>query len=373
MNDQQSLALIQHLHPISVHAFYTGDHDAGRRACERILSLGPSPDQERITRRNRTWYTQPAKELFGGASREIRVSPFLPGWSLFNPSIISDRSGFLVNVRSSNYRIVDGTYQMPPEDNGVIKTENILVRVNDDLTVESATPYLRPQYNQSGFQVDGYEDCRLFRRLDGHLMVSFTIRNMQGFDGACRIGTCSVNTEVPSMGPPIVLPSPFPGRHEKNWAPLGASEEWVYALWEEGQFATVKRSGDEWKIDLHGKSPMIARGFRGGTQFVRIDTNQYIGVIHEVAHDNDGRRTYEHRFVVIDLEDGRIARLRWTPPFYFMRHRGIEFAAGIAVGAPGQYSRRVIVSFGVNDAEAWLADFSIYTIFDELIEEDTNG
>jgi hypothetical protein len=40
-----------------------------------------------------------------------------------------------------------------------------------------------------------------------------------------------------------------------------------------------------------------------------------------------------------------------SQPFWFKEPRAIEFAAGLAI-LPG----RVIVSFGVRDAEAWLVE-----------------
>jgi hypothetical protein len=73
----------------------------------------------------------------------------------------------------------------------------------------------------------------------------------------------------------------------------------------------------------------------------------WVCVIHEVAED-DGRRTYEHRFVWFDAD---LSITGWSSPFVFRGQRQIEFAAGLA----WLDADRLVVTFGVRDEEAWLA------------------
>ena len=68
-------------------------------------------------------------------------------------------------------------------------------------------------------------------------------------------------------------------------------------------------------------------------------------LIHEVAYQ--GRRYYLHRFVTVD-DQWRIDRV--SRPFFF-RQRGIEFAGGMCLTHDGS---DVLVTFGVEDREAWL-------------------
>jgi len=63
---------------------------------------------------------------------------------------------------------------------------------------------------------------------------------------------------------------------------------------------------------------------------------------------HQGRRYYLHRFVTVDA-DWRIDRV--SRPFFF-RHRGIAFAAGACLSHDGS---EVLITFGVEDCEAWLA------------------
>jgi hypothetical protein len=72
-----------------------------------------------------------------------------------------------------------------------------------------------------------------------------------------------------------------------------------------------------------------------------------------------GRRYYLHRFVLADAE-WRIVRV--SRPFYF-RHRGIEFAAGACLTHDGA---DVLVTFGVEDREAWLCRIPLRRVLDLL-------
>ena len=86
--------MIQHLAALSVHAYYAGELDAGRRACERLLSLpGLSQEMEMQTRVNRTFYTQRLDELIGCRFVRLDVEPAHDGWSAFNPTIADQDRG----------------------------------------------------------------------------------------------------------------------------------------------------------------------------------------------------------------------------------------------------------------------------------------
>jgi len=185
--------------------------------------------------------------------------------------------------------------------------------------------------------------------IDGRLRISATVRNHADFDGLARIAEADEYGVVRRM-----LPEPRPGRHEKNWMPILGRDEYLYSCHESGRVVTVAAQGDRWETCERGVSPHIARGFRGGSQLVPIDDG-WLAVVHEVS-DEDGRRTYEHRFVWFDHDLSLIAV---SPPFAFRETRTIEFAAGLAV-ARG----RVLVSYGVRDEEAWIVGLH----YDDLLQ-----
>lgn len=354
---------------ISGHAYYAGEHEAGLRACERILSAEVDPETEAKARRNRTWYTPTLTALVGQTSFDrICVPPVRPGWTVFNPSIANDGNGrLLCVVRSSNYRIVDGAYVTPPGDDGRILTRNIVAGMVDwsRWVCDFRLDLLGPGYDTNGGRIEGMEDLRLFPTDDGW-GVSGTVLDAAGFDGACRVGTASLLPDAGILCDFRMRPEPVPGRHEKNWMPiLGCGgREWLYSCWEDGRTAIVQAVGDQWIIRSGPTSPWIARGFRGGSQLIPWSGGGYLAVVHEVAV-GAGRRFYEHRFVRFDRRY-RIVGL--SDPFVFEDRRSIEFCAGAAavMGADGK--PRVALSFGVNDSAANIAFCDPYLV-DRAIRE----
>jgi predicted GH43/DUF377 family glycosyl hydrolase len=346
--------MVEHLHQLAVHAYYGGEFDAGRRACERLLGMELTPEKERLVRRNRSWYTQTIDELVACRFRRFEVEPAADGWSTFNPTIISHDDGYLAIVRSSNYRIVDGQYVIPPADGDLIRTVNTLVRLGPDLSaVGQPAAIPQPAYPRSDYPVDGFEDCRL-NAVKGELVVSATVRNWAFRDGTCRIATATMMPHMAAITEPAMIDEPHRGRHEKNWMPITGAAEFVYSCWESGRVATVRRDGWQWVVEHHAESPAIARGWRGGSQLVGVGDGRWLALVHEVADDTVGR-IYEHRFVLFDQDGWKIAG--WSPAFAFRESRAIEFAAGLA-----RRGDQIVASFGVRDAEAWMAEMSVAEI-----------
>jgi predicted GH43/DUF377 family glycosyl hydrolase len=343
--------MLEHLHQLAVHAYYAGELDTGRRACERLLGMQLTPEREQLVRRNRSWYTQTLDELVGCTFRRFNVEPAVDGWSTFNPTIVAHDDGYLAIVRSSNYRIVDGQYVIQPADGNRIRTANILVRLDEYLD-ESGFPVTMPPpaYPKSEYPVDGFEDCRV-NVIDGEIRVSATVRNWAGRDGTCRIATATLLPHIGNLIDASMLDEPVNGRHEKNWMPITGTGTFLYACWEDARVATVRRDGWQWVITRHAESPAIARGWRGGSQLVDLGDGRWLALVHEVA-DDAGGRIYEHRFVLFVEDNWSI--LGWSPAFAFREKRKIEFAAGLA-----RRGDQLVATFGVRDAEAWMAEMSL--------------
>ena len=342
--------MIEHLHQLAVHAYYAGELDAGRRACERLLAMELTPEKERVVRRNRGWYTQRLDDLVGCRFVQFDVEPAREGWSTFNPTILSHDDGYLAIVRSSNYSIVDGRYVIPPADGDRIRTINVLAALNEDLAVLSHTAIPQPSYPTSDYPVDGLEDCRL-NVIDGQPTVSATVRNWAGRDGTCRIALATLLPYKGCMIDAAMIDEPHNGRHEKNWMPITGASSFLYACWDEGRVATARRDGWAWRVEHHAESPAIARGWRGGSQLVDIGDGRRLALVHEVA-DDAGGRIYEHRFVLFHEDGWRI--VGWSPAFAFRELRTIEFAAGLA-----RTGDQLVATFGVRDAEAWMVEMSL--------------
>ena len=356
----------EHLHALGIHAYYAGEFDAGRRACERLLNLpGLPPEIDKQGRANRTWYTQSLSEVIDGipthdhmwfgsvVQSRIACEPAHPGWSCFNPTIAADGNRILAIVRSSNYRIVDGRYVMPEEDAGVIRTENILVEIGKP----GQRTLVPPAYETNGYPVSGLEDCRL-RRTEAGWSVSATVRDAAGWDGRCRIGTAALDLDEGRLHGLRVLDWEGLQDHEKNWMPL--NDGWLYACGHNGHTVTIDADPEMpgvYEVRQRGPAPPLAAGFRGGGQVVPF-RDGWLAIVHEVAHLGDGLRAYEHRFV---WWDETMTLRRWSPLFFFFEKQSIEFAAGLAT-----IDDTVFVSFGVNDAEAWLCRLKGGAVWDLL-------
>lgn len=335
---------------LCIHAYYVGELDAGRRACERLLSRGDLPEEtERMVRTNRLWYTPRLDELVATRFVRIDIEPAHDGWSLFNPTILAHDGRLIAIVRSSNYQIMDGQYVMPEADGGCIRTRNLLVQFDAALLHRSSRVIADPEYGKTTYPVDGLEDCRL-RHTEKGIGVSATVRNVAPFDGRCRIATADLDLDAAAFGNLRVIASEACQEHEKNWMPILDRQAWLYACHMNGHVRTVESDssvpGGYQLIARRDASPPIAREFRGGSQLVPWQDG-YLALIHEVAF-LAGKRAYEHRFLWFD---NRLRLAAASPPFAFRETQAIEFAAGLAV-----MGDRVVASFGVRDAEAWLVE-----------------
>jgi hypothetical protein len=341
---------MEHDFALCVHAYYAGELEVGQRACERLLSASLPEATEHQVRSNRTWYTPTLDALAPVRHLRIDVPPAEPGWSTFNPTLIEHAGQLLAIVRSSNYRIVDGRYEMPAADGGQIRSRSLLVRLTNDLAVRDCRTITDPDYPKSGYVVTGLEDCRLRHTRKG-IGVSATVRDVAPFtDGRCRIAAADLDVDTATLANLRVLDSLATPGDEKNWMPIEGRGGWLYACSHAGHVVTVDDDPSlpgGWQICRRSPSPVLAQWFRGGSQLVPF-RDGWLCVIHEVAIIDGGHRAYEHRFVWFDNQM-RLARV--SQPFTFQVRRGIEFAAGLVAD-----EGRVVASYGVCDAEAWLAE-----------------
>ena len=339
--------MINHLTQLAIHSYYVGEMAVGLRSCERLLRMDLNGDQENQTRTLRTWYTPKLTDWLDGQFHKIDISSRHNGWTLFNPSVLAVPDGWLVNVRSSNYLIRDWKYVTPPEDGGRIRTENIMASFSLDLGLKGSNPLIT-NYSRSGFWAEGMEDVRL-NSIQGKMTTSSTLRDLASWDGSCRIATSSIEgamiTELSMLASPGT-------QAEKNWMPLLGRRQWLYSSFHEGHVALVHEENGNWVVEKKAKAPLLAKGFRGGSQLVPLSDGKWLAVVHEVAI-NGGHRVYEHRFVVYDEYAGwHISAV--SQPFVLRKKFSIEFVAGLA-----RHGDRLVISFGEMDEFAWLLEISL--------------
>jgi hypothetical protein len=349
-----SLGLLREL---SIAGYYTRHRQAGFDANEKLAVGSDTPlHLATLAVDNEAFYAEPLP----GATY-APLTPALP--ALFvacNPSILRTATGYLINCRAVSYRMDAYQGYAALEADGIYRTRNYLMEVDRELRfvrqdeVRCDLPPLRAHW------VQGLEDCRLVpigqrlaftctttdRHPSGMIQISLMVLDAQR----------SVEHHAPLVGY-------GDDRVQKNWLPFT----------EGGTGALLAVYGYEplriLQIDpVSGRSvPVVERPqgrhfeqWRGSAGPIELPGEPGGGrllLVHEVAYQ--GRRYYLHRFVSVDAE-WRIDRV--SRPFFF-RHRGIEFAAGACLTHDGS---DVLITFGVEDCEAWLCRIPLRRVLELL-------
>jgi len=333
--------------------------EAGYRACTE-LTLHRDDFIRNEARRNFTFYAKSAATLFEAEIREIDWKPG-DGWAPMNPSIFVEKEARLALVRTVNYVVVDGEY--PTIDgSGIIRTRNYIVEMDESwrpirsTLIEDVTGTPR-----SKFPVEGLEDCRLWSSADSYF-VSATVRDLSdNVDGRCEmiIGRLDEKRRVDAIMP---IRDYEGHKTQKNWMPI-AGRPGSFLYWCDPTIAIRCYSPVGGSSDVGERTVEIARhtaparlvDFRGGSQLIRHGDG-WLCLVHEVAWRPE--RVYLHRFVAL-TEDFRITAV--SDLFYFSRV-GIEFCAGLA-----RDGKKLVASFGVNDASAHLAFFDPSIVDSRLV------
>lgn len=330
---------------LGIRAYYAGEIEVGRRACERLRWRTDLPDHIREqVRRNQSFYAHVLRELVPGLALRAIDLTVPPGWSRFNPSIAADDDGYRMIVRSSNYT-VDERMGFAITDGGrVIRTANYLLSLDAHCDVRSDAP-IADDTESSGrfaFPVQGFEDCRLFRYRQAWHAVAVTREHNPA--GICQIALLRLCGGT--FRNLCLLSDASSGRHEKNWVPL-PTEDGLFFIYSFRPMILLRYNGTDRTIDRVGAvpGPIIGASFRGGSQAIALGDG-YLLVVHESIDFEDGGRVYLHRFVRLDRRFG-ITHL--SPQFSFL-DRSVEFCAGLAIRGA-----KLVASFGHRDREAYLA------------------
>jgi glycosyltransferase involved in cell wall biosynthesis len=332
----------------SIAAYYTRDparQDRGFATCDWLALNRTIPDQARdLARRNTSYYLKPASALMPSfAARRIEFTP-PDGYHLSNPSVARLGDDTVLLQRAVNFTLSEnGEYRTP---NGVpFRTRNFLLKLDVGLSVQSSSEILPPaDMPAPAFPpVQGFEDARLFAWRD-ELWCIACVRELTP-EGWCEQVLARIDDSLPGsckLTDWRVLRPQGPRQHERNWIPriVGNSLQYI-------QSCDPIRFVDENARPLAETVPPIAADrFRGSTQAIMFDGG-WLALVHEVS-ERDKQRFHQHRFVWLDMEN-RLRRL--SRPFFFIKN-GVELACGLAHDHDG---KGLLISFGVNDNEAWVA------------------
>lgn len=306
--------------------------------------------QRHLARANWRWYALTCDTLFG----PVRFSPLSPplpaGYHPCNPSLTTREGEIWCVVRGVNYVQENGRYTAY---DGVIRTTNRLARLDADLALCDVAEIV----DDSPYSIDtteaphvvGLEDVRIIAH-DERLRASCVVVDR---DGGWRRRIAVLDLADDGRVELLTTQHYESHLHQKNWMPF-VDDEGVGFVYLTDPTVVLRwnektRQCDEWR--RHACAIALEHQ-RGSSGLIRFDDG-WLCVTHEVSYrDSDAStRVYLHRFVHLD----ETFRVRATTEAFYFRHIGIEFCAGLVAGpAKGLGADELLLSFGVNDGEAWL-------------------
>ncbi|UCI29387.1 glycosyltransferase [Mesorhizobium sp. B4-1-4] len=327
--------------------------DRGFAACNwlalnRTISDGP----RELAWSNLFFYVRPAKTLMPSFSARPIGFEAPDGYRSSNPSVARLGDQIVLLQRTINYTLAEDNLQYDTPGGAPVQTRNFLLRLSDELAIQSASEILPPvdMPGPANSRVLGFEDMRLFAWSDALWGVS-CVRELTE-EGWCEQVVARIEESDSCRLVDWRVLRPAGHRvHEKNWMPQvkpgttgghGEALQFIY-------LCDPTRIVDEQGSTLSETSPAIAaQRFRGGTQLIAF-AGGWLALIHEVQwRTAEKRRYYLHRFVWFD-EANTLRRV--SRPFFFDK-KGVEFAAGLA-WHPDE--RRLLISYSVTDSESWIA------------------
>lgn len=348
---------------LSISSYYASHKEEGFAANERLIMNKKCPDYVKWqAKKNRRFYVS---NLPGIYFQPINLQ--IPYFNCMNPSISKVDDGFLVVCRCVNYKQKGGrNYQMLNSSSPfAIKTRNFLLHYDKEFTLLSKKEILDTlSSSHRGYSrnlIEGLEDIRLFQKEDT-FRFTCTLNNMTK-DHVPKIGLFglehSFQNNTVATESFTLLEGPDPKRCEKNWLPFVKEGE-IHAIYSYAPFTLYKIdeiSGSCLTVleKEYEKDFSEFRGSAGPIPFL----DGYLGIVHEVGEDDVGDRIYFHRFFYLDQN----YHLTKTSQPFIYKHIGIEYCAGMAID---HEEKKLIITLGIEDAEAYLAFVDLDVVYSLL-------
>lgn len=322
--------------------------DRGFAACNwlalnRTIADGPRD----LAWSNLFFYVQPAKTVMPSFSARPVGFTAPDGYRPSNPSVTRWGGQIVLLQRTVNFTRTEDNLRYDTPDGVPVHTRNFLLRLSDELAIQSANEILPPADMPELARDRVLEDMRLFAWRDALWGVS-CVRELIP-DGQCEQVIARIDEGGASrLTDWRVLHPAGPRVHEKNWMPqvkpAAGGEKLQFIC-----FGDSVRIVDEHAATVLETSPAIAtHKFGGGTQLLAF-AGGWLTLIQEVQWRFAEKLHWcMHRFVWFD-ETSVLRKV--SRPFFFNK-KGPEFAAGLAWHPD---DARLLISYGVADSESWIA------------------
>ena len=148
---------------------------------------------------------------------------------------------------------------------------------------------------------------------------------------------------------------------EKNWMPCVDGDR-LRLVYSTDPLIVFDWAPDLGRVMQDPAGRNVGGTVRGGSQLIKY-RDGWLAVVHRL-HFVDNRKVYAHQFAAFDRD---LTSVRFGRTFFFNRV-GIEFCAGLA-----HHQGRFILSYGVEDSEAWIAEVAPETVAAFLDGADVAG
>jgi tetratricopeptide (TPR) repeat protein len=326
-----------------ISSFYAGDKYDGGRWCDYLQMTKESPHKG-LALQNMPWYCQ---QLPCQSQRDLQALAGLkeamsPSYHACNPSLLRVEDTLHCVVRGVNYKIrPDGSYDYP----GVVHTQNWYVQFDKNMKLKRPPVMLQNVAPEPNSAIQGFEDIRI-GSVDSFSVTGLAVRVDDDRHCPTIYRVVWGNTTGSVWNCQKLSSSSHP---EKNWLPFDNGQKILYGM------SPMKILSETGATIFTQEVGLDLTDLRGGAPPIRFDGG-WLWVVHQFSIiAGQTKRVYLHRFCFTDST--MKGPLRISRPFFF-RNRNIEFCAGLAQG----FDDNLLLSFGFNDNEAWLAEVTPDTI-----------
>lgn len=277
-------------------------------------------------------------------------------WRSFNPSIRNEGDRYLVNLRHANYETKDAKHYTFRAHDGYVITRNIVVELGADLQVKEGTKPFELVINPASVinkstNIQGVEDCRWITpssliattRQFGETDMNRMIRVNIDKNARAVVGLKPLKAPIPSED----------GDCQKNWLPFSWNNEETY-VYKINPFIVFTMKGKK-LVHWTPSNGFTFDGLRGSAAPIpwACDSNSteaMLMVVHYSYYGNEGRRYY-HRFLTLN---GSLQPVRMSKTFVLCDD-AVQYVSGLA---PSLTAGNFIVTYGVNDSQAWAVELT---------------
>jgi hypothetical protein len=393
---------------MSISGFYVPQYrDIARIACDRIILSEDVPEKSSsLALRNMAYYIPKlsdeipclSEHNFFSTREQLRKCVGYPRtrkgnfYFATNPSITTggrENSRLWINLRLINYTQKAASEFNSLDPDGIIRTENMIMECHWELKDIDYT-------NGKILEMKGVSERLFPSPVTGMEDLHFIVGNCETapfptFTGTSRqirkdtipqiamIYTNFYDASLPERyeaNDIVHLISPKMDRCEKNWIPFIENGE-MKVIYDYHPFSiyripsNVTRGTESDRSTILIVEPIkelecdlrIGNGNRRGSAMASLSKvfDGYLVVVHEIAFLKDHARKYFHRFLLFN----RKWELKRLSHLYSLRKGMVEFIAGIAVNHD---ETEFVISYGIEDREAWISRFRLANLFEKMID-----